>query len=346
MTARPHALRSRLSVAALAAALSLTIAATTAAQSPTDPALPGLVPGEPWIAYQDSAPEGRYGVHLVRPDGTGAFFALAGIHGATSPDAEQLHPEWSPDGHSILVDVQTTDGTYEIWVADTTDWSAHRIVECAPPCLWVNEPAWSPDGSRVAFQRHVASEGGEISSIEILDLAGGDISVVYATTDVGLFAPRWSPDGNAIVMEMPSFEGGILTGDSLGVLDLTTSPATLREIVPPDKLANNPDWSHDGTLIAFSAPGPGGDPGGDHSDLWLVAPDGSGLRQLTAVGSTGTAVQPTFLPDDSGVLFKLTEPSLGAANAMAVVSLDGSDLRSVVDNGYRYGWHPRMRPTP
>jgi len=28
------------------------------------------------------------------------------------------------------------------------------------------------------------------------------------------------------------------------------------------------------------------------------------------------------------------------------VSLDGSELRSVVDTGYRYGWHPRIRPTP
>jgi Tol biopolymer transport system component len=322
------------------------LAAPAAAQSPGASALPGLMPGEAWIAYQDSAPGGRYGVWLVRPDGTDAFFALAGTHGAIAPDVEQLHPDWSPDGRSIVLDVQSDTGTYEMWVADTTDWSSRRVVECAPPCLWADEPAWSPDGTHIAFQRHVKSGTGEISSIEILDVASGDIAVVYSTTEVGLFAPRWSPDGTAIVMEMPAFTGGELTGDSLGVLDLSTSPATLREVVPPAVLANNPDWSPDGKLIAFSAPGPGGEPGGSHSDLWVVAPDGTGMRQVTAVGTSGSAVQPTFLPDGSGIMFKLDAPDLRADSAMAVVSLDGKEMRPATSSGYLYGWHPRMRPTP
>ena len=52
-----------------------------------------------------------------------------------------------------------------------------------------------------------------------------------------------------------------------------------------------------------------------------------------------------MLPEGSGILFKLQAPDLHAENAMAIVSLDGTEIRPATSTGYRYGWHPRMRPT-
>jgi Tol biopolymer transport system component len=42
-------------------------------------------------------------------------------------------------------------------------------------------------------------------------------------------------------------------------------------------LASSPEWSPDGEWIAFTD-------GENEADLWVVRPDGTGLRQLTTVG--------------------------------------------------------------
>jgi dipeptidyl aminopeptidase/acylaminoacyl peptidase len=251
--------RARLASALVVGAAALApVAAWSASPSALLGPHPALGPGESWVAYQESAPErdGAHAVHLVRADGTGAFFAAGAV-----PGGEQLHPEWSPDGRRLVLDVGTATGTIDLWTLDTADWSTELLVPCVAPCLWVSEPAWSRDGARIAYQRHVQADAGEVSTVEIIDIVSGDIEVVLETgPEVGLYAPRWSPDGNSLVVEMPSFADGELLGDALGVLDLTAEPPALRTLVDGSVFANNPDWSPDGTVIVFSSPPSAGHP--------------------------------------------------------------------------------------
>jgi Tol biopolymer transport system component len=278
----------------------------------------------------------------VRADGTGAFFAAGAV-----PGGEQLHPDWSPDGRRIVLDVGNATGTIDLWILDTADWSAEPLISCAHPCLWVSEPAWSRDGSRIAFQRHVQADEGEVSTVEIIDLSSGAIDIVLDSgPEVGLYAPRWSPDGGSLVVEMPSFSESELLGDALGVLDLTAEAPALRTLVDGSFFANNPDWSPDSTAIVFSAPAEGGEAGGRLSDLWLMDPGGGTPRRVTDIATGGgTAVQPTFTADGSRIVFKLSDPSLGVSDVMASVALDGTDLRPATGSDYLFGWHPRLRPT-
>lgn len=278
-------------------------------------------------------------MHLVRPDGTRTFFA-----GAAVPGGEQLHPDWSPDGKRIVLDAEDLDGTYDIWILDTSDWTAEQVVSCDAPCLWVAEPAWSPDDSKIAFQRHTRTDAGEISTIEVLDLATGAITTVYETdTTKGVHAPRWSPDSASLVFEQTLIEGDAFTGVSLEVLDLA-DPGTTRQLIPIGIFANNSDWSQDGTLILFSAPVEGAEPGGMFNDIWVVAPDGSGLRQVTDTASRGgTAVKATFSPDGSRIVFQLTDDAM-ASNAMASIAIDGTDLRPLVGDDWMFGYHARLQP--
>ena len=151
---------------------------------------PALRAHERWIAFQTitSARSGAQAVHLVLQDGRGDFFALDMI-----PGGEQQHPDWSPDGTRLAVDVLDANGTPDIWIVNVTDWSSTKLVDCGAPCLWVQEPAWSHDGRRIAYQRHITYAGGETSTVEVLDLVSGTTSIVYSTgTDKGVFAPRWS----------------------------------------------------------------------------------------------------------------------------------------------------------
>lgn len=305
---------------------------------------PPLRDGEAWIAYQSVTPErsGAHAIHLVHPDGTDAFFALD-----TIPGGSQQHPDWSPDGRELVLDVDDNAGTPDIWIADVTAWSVRKVVDCAAPCRWVQEPAWSHDGSKVAYQRHTTSSAGEVSAIEVLDFASGGTSVVYRTgADKGVYAPRWSPDDTSLVFEQGVADGGAIVGVSLEVLDLATPGAT-RTIVPVEWMANSADWSPDGSLIVFSAPISGGEPGGALSDVWVVRPDGSGLRRVTDVAAHGgSALQPTFTPDGTRIVFKLTDVRVGAADAIATIPVAGGDPQSAAGSTYLYGWHARLRPSP
>jgi TolB protein len=313
--------------------------------SPLPSAVTIVLGEEPWIAYQSATGKlgGAHGIHLVRPDGSGAMF----VGGALPRGGEQLHPDWSPDGRRILLDAADTDGTYDLWVIDLDSMAAERIVDCVTPCLWVQEAAWAPDGERIALQRHSATDEGEVSTVEIVDLASGESTTVFETdATLGIYAPRWSPDGASLVLEIVGWDGGDFIGDSLQVLDLA-DPGVTRTIVPMDMMGNNPDWSPRGDLIAFSAPAAGGEPGGALSDIWVVAPDGTGMRQVTHLAAEGgTAVQPAFTPDGSRILFKGSGGDVGRQDVIASIAIDGSDLGPATGEDYIGGWHPRMRPTP
>ena len=333
--------RSPRTTVALATTLTaaLVLAATTV--QATDPAPAPLADGDAWIAFQKAEPRG-HAVNLVRPDGSDSNFPLAAV-----PGGEQLHPDWSPDGRFIAFDVANDQGTYDIWLADTADWSFEKVVDCVDPCLWANEPAWSPDGTTIAFQRHGMDGEVEISSLELLDVASKDLETVLTTgSDQVVYAPRWSPSGDALAMEVPAFADGELTGISVATVDLTADVPALHTIVPATKFANNVDWSPDGGHIAFSAPIEGGEPGGALSDLWMVRPDGSELTQVTDVAAAGgAAVHPTFTPDGQRIMFMLTDTASGDSQVMATVALDGTDPQPATSSGPMFGWHPRLRPT-
>jgi Tol biopolymer transport system component len=329
---------------------SSTRTAATAPPTPTPSATPAaLVSGEPWLAFQSGGSFG-YGIYLVRSDGSDRRFPIHGV-----PAGVQEHPEWSPDGTSLLFTVteREDDGseTEDIWIATTTSWETSRLVDCEAPCAWVDEPAWSPDGSTIAFQRLVEREGTFISTLELLDMETSATRVALeAPARQGILAPRWSPDGGRLVVELLELSGdgadAAMAGDGLAIVDLAAASPALEVIVPFDRLANNPDWSPADDLIVFSAPAEGGEPGGKLSDLWTVRPDGSGLARVTDVAAGGgTAIHPSFTPDGAQVLFVLDDPAAGRMGVIAAVRPDGTGLGPATPSSVT-GTHPRLRPTP
>ena len=116
----------------------------TASASPGTLAAPTMGVDESWIAYQWE-PEHGQGLYLVRPDGSDAHEI------ATELPGDAFHPDWSPDGRRIALDVETGEG-FEIWAVDADGTNAEPVVrrstDCAISCGDVAEPAWSPDGRR------------------------------------------------------------------------------------------------------------------------------------------------------------------------------------------------------
>lgn len=75
-------------------------------------------------------------------------------------------------------------------------------------------PAWSPDGTRIAFSRGLPERQ---SGIWLINAGGGDERRLTSEVDE---SPRWSPDGTKILFRRAAFgPGGNLKSWDLYVMD-------------------------------------------------------------------------------------------------------------------------------
>lgn len=313
--------------------------ATDPPASPSLPATTEVRSGESWIAFQTRGADG-YGVYLVREDGTGLHLWPSGIAGGYE------HPDWSPDGQRILVNSVEADGTEDLWSAGVDGSDAVRHLDCVAPCVWADEAAWSPDATTIAFQRLVIVTDVFRSTLEILDVETGTTTVVVTMPERQVvLAPRWSPDGTHLVVEVVHLPDTSLEvdpdGGGIGVVDLTAPSPAVEMIVPFETFAQSPDWSPIGDELIYAQPS-SADPG--LLDLHGIAPDGTGERRITDLAANGeSAIQPAFAPEGDRIVFLLTR-SGRQETVMALVDLDGSDVRPATAAGYKDGYHPRLRP--
>ena len=116
-------------------------------------------------------------------------------------------PSWSPDGTRIafsrrnmaLRDPLAEDYASDIYVVRSDGSDLRNLTNTTSALRSYAAPAWSPDGSRLAFWRQVP---GSVFLSYHRGLAwvdqGGGIHTVLVDDDVTRNAPVWSPDGNAI----------------------------------------------------------------------------------------------------------------------------------------------------
>lgn len=109
-------------------------------------------------------------------------------------DGKQDWPSWSPDlgdGSSRIAYDQYVNGEPQIWTMKP-DGSDPRQVTAGMD--W--QPAWSPDGTTIAFQRTGAAIFGDIW---LADAGGGNERALVRGTLAGpQDGPAWSPDGRLI----------------------------------------------------------------------------------------------------------------------------------------------------
>lgn len=175
------------------------------AASGMDPA--GAVPTPSLLAY--GGPVGEEGVLLgVEPYLTGKVRTMRGI-----PDPGRLTQapgsgaafsltSWSPDDSRLAYFAGDDGGGHDIWVVSADGNGERRIVASPGDDAW---PAWSPDGSVIAFQHAV---GGLADwRIGVTDPMGSATRTIEGLPILAGAPMTWSPDGQRLIGFGPSADG-------------------------------------------------------------------------------------------------------------------------------------------
>jgi len=225
-------------------------------------------------------------------------------------------PTPSPDGRRILFTVADyASSTGDIWVAGLRTGLNRQLT--ADPAL-DDQPAWSPDGTRVAFRSYRSGFLGEIWVVNLDGTGLVNLTPTLGGAVIDYRAPAWSPDGTRIAYA--STEGG-----DWGIWTMDPDGANRTQLTNTSDLDAEPTWSPDGTRIAFrrSNAASGSDimilevatldtvrialAGEQRMPAW--APDG---RRIAFVGHPRLNDQPeiyTMRTDGSSVLLRTTDPS-------------------------------------
>ncbi len=197
---------------------------------------------------------------------------------------------------------------------------------CQQPCTYAEEPAWSPDGKRIAYWTNGDDQP---QVIRVADAKTGKTLLTIPAPDlVGPITPRWSPDGRYVAVHCEIVEqsgNDYATVDGrIGLIDLEAKKPSITFITGPGLMATYPDWSPDGTRILFAAgnldPFFGSD---DPADLYTARPDGTDLVRLTrrARGEPLLAL-PTWTQASPPILVSLVFS--GRRYALGALETDGT----------------------
>ena len=178
----------------------------------------------------------------LRPatDRTANFLANATFARLTDQAGLESFPSLAPDGKSIVYS-SAASGNLDLYLQRVEGRNTTNLTADSPADD--TQPAFSPDGTRIAFR----SERG-----------GGGIFVMGATgeavrrlSDVG-YNPSWSPDGRFIVCAQETIEqpaSRYSNASALWVIDVSTGER--RQVTAGD--AVQPSWSPHGHRIAYWA---------------------------------------------------------------------------------------------
>jgi Tol biopolymer transport system component len=206
----------------------------------------------------------------------------------------------SPDGKQIVyvvsrVDLKENRDPQTLTLFDVATGSQRAL---SYDRRGLSSPAWSPDGTRIAFLADSGSGDAAKQQVFVMDMRGGDpVPVTKAPLGVQQFA--WRPDGAAFAF------------------------------VASDEAPNKKDIEahRDGFVVGDQAFNDMAAP--TIARIWTVAADGSGARQLTTGSYSLPGAQPpsspgapiSWSPDGREIVFTRMPNAYDADSDLAVVAI-------------------------
>ncbi len=294
------------------------------------------------------SPDGR-SIAFIRfsPDNTGEILLIPPLAGAsprrlarvTAPYAAYRNLKllaWSPDGKWLAVldahAIQAPSGLSLLSVE-----TGEKRTLTIPPAGYDDlEPAFSPDGTRLAFVRHASRYAGDVYAVEIsrqMQARGEPKRLTFDHRPNS--SPVWTHDGRSLLFTRYDLPGR----HSLWKIALS-SPSRLEPVPISADNASALALSSRGDRLLYARQT-------NDTNLWAVEiPGAESTRTGLAVPrpwstSSHEDLTPSFSPDGQQVAFQSTRSGW---NEIWMADRDGSDPRQVTDLRGSVAGFPYLSP--
>jgi Tol biopolymer transport system component len=277
------------------------------------------------------SPDGRLVAFRSSRDGGGVFVVDAAGGPARKLTNFGYHPAWSPDGQRIAVSTETFLEPAEfqpsrrsrIFLVDVGSGVTRALTA---PTIDAIQPAWSPNGRRIAFWGANAAGDVDLWTIAV-DRPPAETKPVAVTSDPWIdWSPVWSPDGQYLYF----------SSDRAGTMNLwrvRMNQSGGEVLGPPEPLttpSSNSGWiafSRDGRRMAYARRL-------TYSKLYRQGFDPErGVVTGTAKELTSgerRIREPAISPDGAWVAARVQDPQ----SDLVLIRPDGSELTRLTNDAF------------
>jgi TolB protein len=218
----------------------------------------------------------------------------------------------------------------EMFLLDVT---IGRVRPLTADHAWTTDPAWSPDGARIAY---VSTKDGQ-TDIYVMDVSDGRITRL--TYEGGWNGnPTWSPDGAWIMFD--SARDGVNPSphnDFRNLFIVRPDGTDLRRVTRLTRYNGSPSWGPDGKRIAFVSDRD------DSYNIYTMTPTGTDQRQVThREGIDVGAGYGRWSPDGTRIVYQAPGPQRDDPPRLYWMSVDGGEPQALT-TGAMADWSPDGR---